>query len=532
MSLFIDLSELKNTKYDNNQVNILKLNNEFIWGKTFEATFIVDGEIYHIEPTETGYISLPTNPQDKDKFAFIGWTIDGENIVDVESYRMEEDTTFYAMYIQANIIVKIGNTITNYLTFEEAYSVANSSNIPSTIKLYEDASSSRTHTNYEDITIDLNNHNLDAYKFQTYGGELIISDSSINAGGTLNIGSMYVQTPSILYLNSGNVNIKYSDGIEITSGVFIMNGGNLHFESTVAWGVYLNNEATYSTKFTMNGGVITSNSYAIYAKGYSNSYRATVTINGGTIKDCTREVAIRLYDYCNANISNCIIENNATAILCKGNSVSYKNNLSLKGTIIRNNNCNNNNRNGAGLYLSDYVVADLDDCVIENNTALGMGGAIYTRTTYNKITIKNSIIRNNTAQSSSAIDMYGGTLTLDGVTITGNVCTTTNAKYQCAIYTDGGDSIANNYSNVILKNNTIINNNTSNGLQRNLCVVQDHGVVKVAKDFVGTVSFRHTSGTGKVAQTETNDYSIPTNATYLSDEGYNVVVDTYNINLT
>lgn len=64
----------------------------------YKVQFIVDGEEYSSELVK--WSNPPEIPADpiKDKYTFIGWSIDGVNIVDLASYEVAETTTFVALF--------------------------------------------------------------------------------------------------------------------------------------------------------------------------------------------------------------------------------------------------------------------------------------------------------------------------------------------------------------------------------------------------------------------------------------------------
>lgn len=70
----------------------------------FDAKFIVDNTEYDSQiVVENGYATLPANPV-KEGYEFDGWIISGEKIVDVNSYKITQNTTFTAKFTQIHTV--------------------------------------------------------------------------------------------------------------------------------------------------------------------------------------------------------------------------------------------------------------------------------------------------------------------------------------------------------------------------------------------------------------------------------------------
>ena len=81
-------------------------NTKFIADVTlkFDAKFMVDNTEYDSQiVVENGYASLPANPV-KEGYEFDGWIISGEKIVDVNSYKITQNTTFTAKFTQIHTV--------------------------------------------------------------------------------------------------------------------------------------------------------------------------------------------------------------------------------------------------------------------------------------------------------------------------------------------------------------------------------------------------------------------------------------------
>ena len=141
-------------------------------------------------------------------------------------------------------------------------------------------------------------------------------------------------------------------------------------------------------------------------------------------------------------------------------------------TTFKNSNFTNNYAEGTGgaLQLENSVssVVDstgrhitihwgiLENCLIENNLALGDGGAVYTGETFRThINITNSVIRNNTAANGALFVNLYGFYTLNNVTVENNK----NTAGSSLIYTHGMYSFPESfYANTNIINSTFKNN--------------------------------------------------------------------------
>lgn len=70
----------------------------------FDAKFMVDNTEYDSQiVVENGYATLPVNPV-KEGYEFDGWIISGNEIVDVNSYKITQNTTFTAKFTQIHTV--------------------------------------------------------------------------------------------------------------------------------------------------------------------------------------------------------------------------------------------------------------------------------------------------------------------------------------------------------------------------------------------------------------------------------------------
>lgn len=102
----------------------------------------------------------------------------------------------------------------------------------------------------------------------------------------------------------------------------------------------------------------------------------------------------------------------------------------------------------------------LENCIIENNTALGYGGAIYTGLSLRThINITDSVIRNNTAKNAAAFTALYAFYTLNNVTIENNRNTIEDDSINTLMYTFGMYSLPDSYySDITIIDSTFKNN--------------------------------------------------------------------------
>lgn len=102
----------------------------------------------------------------------------------------------------------------------------------------------------------------------------------------------------------------------------------------------------------------------------------------------------------------------------------------------------------------------LENCIIENNTALGYGGAIYTGLSLRThINITNTVIKNNTAKNAAAFTALYAFYTLNNVTIENNRNTIEDDSINTLMYTFGMFSLPESYySDITIIDSTFKNN--------------------------------------------------------------------------
>ena len=130
-----------------------------------------------------------------------------------------------------------------------------------------------------------------------------------------------------------------------------------------------------------------------------------------------------------------------------GGGINSVDKLTIKNSIISN---NTSTTDAGGIYFSGTKL-NIDSCIIDNNTAYNSSGGIYLYDG-NNITISNSSINNN--KTTNSWDSYGG----------GIYCFSSNMHLENSTIAynqsinGGGLCISNFYSEIKLVNNTFFNN--------------------------------------------------------------------------
>lgn len=97
----------------------------------YNITFTADGKIVNTQSLEYGNgLVLPTNPE-KEHYTFVGWSLDGVNVIDPLTYEIEGDTNFIAVFEIANQLPFTfeNGVLTSYtgndteITIPESYSI-------------------------------------------------------------------------------------------------------------------------------------------------------------------------------------------------------------------------------------------------------------------------------------------------------------------------------------------------------------------------------------------------------------------------
>jgi predicted outer membrane repeat protein len=163
------------------------------------------------------------------------------------------------------------------------------------------------------------------------------------------------------------------------------------------------------------------NTASVYG-GAISAVGGTVTATGGEFKNNTavRGGAINLVDNCNASFTNTkFTANSATG---KANNEGGGAINAEKGSLILSGVTMDGNTSAyyGGAINARKGTVEIKDSVITNSKG-STGAALYFRENETKVIITNSTVSNNTAKANGVIYMtQAGTLTVDGLTVSGN----------------------------------------------------------------------------------------------------------------
>lgn len=159
----------------------------------------------------------------------------------------------------------------------------------------------------------------------------------------------------------------------------------------------------------------------------------------------------------------------------------------------------------------------LENCLIENNTALGYGGAIYTGVSLRShINITNSVIRNNTAKNAALFTALYAFYTLNNVTAENNRNTIEDDSINTLMYTFGMFSLPDSYYSDITIINSTFKNNDAKKVIMSFDIYSTVNLENNLFDGEGTILYIVDSNATLINNTESNpknSFSIDNNAT-------------------
>jgi hypothetical protein len=252
-------------------------------------------------------------------------------------------------------------------------------------------------------------------------------------GGILNLGTLTLSGCTVTNNTDGN---QWGGALGLYAG-----GGGIYNHGTM----------------TLSSCTVTANSSYGWATAYWNSYGGGVS-NDGTM-----------------TLSSCTVTGNSA------NSVPP-----ITGTMKPS--------VGGGIYNGGTMTLSGSSVTGNIANAGGAGGGIFNATQEN-LTIRSSVVQNNTASEGGGID-NGGTTTLSGSTLTGNSATSGGAIFNHGTMTLSGSSVTGNTAtsgggifndkqgNLTILSSVVLNNTASDGAD--ICNL---GSMKISKDSqVGQVS--------------------------------------------
>ncbi|MDO4628281.1 MAG: CARDB domain-containing protein, partial [Planctomycetia bacterium] len=234
------------------------------------------------------------------------------------------------------------------------------------------------------------------------------------------------------------------------AGVYVYMGSqsiitiqNSHLDGNSGYGLYLYGCSYYSQLATITETTINDNRSGVYVQGYHSNYRLTFNVTDSEISN-NRGVGLYFVNYVNSTLTNVDILNNQNRGICIDDS---NNNISVIDSTISGNQATSTNTyyatlNGGGIYNKGTL--NLTNTEVSNNTAKSVTTTTSNSTSYYSRSYGGGIY--NT-----------GTLNLTNVTLSGNVATaetassyTQRAGYGGGIYSTGGK--------VTIKNSIIAEN--------------------------------------------------------------------------
>ena len=251
-----------------------------------------------------------------------------------------------------------------------------------------------------------------------------------------------------------------------------------------------------------------------YGGGYYNIGRSTITADKLTFKNCRAECGGGLYIESGGSqfdsvvypntISNSKFENCSAEEL--GGGVGYRNAAELTLDHVEFNECKSEDDGGA-IHLvtivangrNDYGQHDIriSDCDIHHCTAKDEGGGICidderSPEVNNATMLYHTSVHDNTAKTGGGVYVVSNYVYLVGSTVTDNTATGKNGG---GVYVDSMDDIE-------VAEETVIRNNTANGVRNNLCL--QNGTFSSAKLYSGGLydgAFIGVSSTGSGSAT-------------------------------
>lgn len=179
------------------------------------------------------------------------------------------------------------------------------------------------------------------------------------------------------------------------------------------------NDTTVIRNVSLDGFTIQNGATGVYGRGNYN-----ISVKNSVITNNNGGHGVDLYtlrpssDYIEFSCENTTISNNYSSTSGGGINTYYHAFPTLKNCKIINNTAE---IAGGGIYLDSYGQANIESSIISNNLAKSSGGAIYART-YSGVAAVNTVIADNRANSfGSTMFMYdGGTSRFLNCSIIGN----------------------------------------------------------------------------------------------------------------
>ncbi len=218
---------------------------------SYDVTFKSDNSTHNSQIVQSGnYPTEPTAPT-KTGYEFLGWSLNGTDIVSVTSTQITANTTFIAVWKELKKTVSFVNIETGENLGTQTVSIGESATLPAkpgftqTVFTSNDFSSKLSNLNYDNLT----NNN-------TY---YVLYECVFAGCYSSNNGALYISSNGIVILLSGDLLIQFGY-VDVVSGYEVHFNGSLSLTATFSddW-----------SSFTMTSFVYTkSNDYSFDVNGY------------------------------------------------------------------------------------------------------------------------------------------------------------------------------------------------------------------------------------------------------------------------
>lgn len=280
------------------------------------------------------------------------------------------------------------------------------------------------------------------------GGSILVQDEIVNISNVVfqnNLagargGAISLQAaPGVLNIS----NCSFLQNSTINSGI---SGGAINLPAGT---LNLSNSILSGNSSTLRGGAIyqTAGTSNITGCTFDNSSGPNAANGGGGGQICALNGIVNITNSTLANgtatgrggaayffngnpivtISGCTIRDNTTTTSSGGGLNILAGTMVVQDSTIKGNTAPSATARGGGIYVSS-VLANIERCTIQNNSAGNFGGGICFVTNGNNSisTVRNSTITGNTAATGGGISMYlqYGFLRVQNCTVVGNTATT------------------------------------------------------------------------------------------------------------
>lgn len=304
--------------------------------------------------------------------------------------------------------------------------------------------------------------------------------SLLNGGGTVTLSKDYtidttldVKNTVTLDLNGHVIKMTGSDGVIVVSWC------NLTLQDS-------NKTATHTDSTLPAGGVITGGN-AMRGGGVYISTNGSMTMNGGTIANCSAENG--------------------------GGVATYNGSFTMNGGTIKNCTATTSDYNfgGGGVYVASTCSMTMNSGTIENCSSTTTGGGVFSKGNFSMS--GNAIIRGCSAKIVGGVNLDDGhTFTMTGGTI--EACTSTNGTFDAVRIGVGAHLLANGgivKGTVIFALDSAINTTSTDSYTKFYNEVENYGTISGGVYYGGISDNGTVSGTYHTVTFDTNGgSSVPT----------------------